>query len=296
MRIIQKSVNGVIMINKKESVSKVSKSKNKTGKSKNMTNKLIDEKSPYLLQHAYNPVNWYPWGSEAFTKAEKEDKPIFLSIGYSTCHWCHVMEKESFEDPEVAKLMNEAFVSIKVDREERPDIDNIFMSVCHAITGSGGWPLTIIMTPEKKPFFAGTYIPKEQRFNQPGLKQLTRTIQTLWSSRRKELLESAETITSSLKQYTKSSSGGELEKSFITTAYEELSSRYDITYGGFGSAPKFPEPHILMFLLRYWKSSGNQHALEIVKHTLDYMHRGGMYDQIGFGFHRYSTDERLAVP
>jgi uncharacterized protein YyaL (SSP411 family) len=259
-------------------------------------NRLINEKSPYLLQHAYNPVDWYPWGPEAFEKAKVKDRPIFLSIGYSTCHWCHVMESESFEDSEVAKLMNDTFISIKVDREERPDIDNIYMSICQAITGSGGWPLTIIMTPEKKPFYAATYLPKEPRFNQPGLKRLAKAIKHMWSEQRADLLNSADQITQSLQSVTTTRSVRELDKDVLVRAFNQLSNRYDAGFGGFSSAPKFPEPHILMFLLRTWYQTGDEQALEMVEHTLDYMRRGGIFDHIGFGFHRYSTDQHWLVP
>jgi uncharacterized protein YyaL (SSP411 family) len=272
---------------------------NKTKGTKNLgkkPNRLINEKSPYLLQHAYNPVNWYPWSDEAFQKALDEDKPIFLSIGYSTCHWCHVMENESFEDSDVAELMNDTFISIKVDREERPDIDNIYMNVCQAITGGGGWPLSIIMTPEKKPFYAGTYLPKEPRFNQPGLIRLTKAIKQMWSNQRGELLSSADNITTTLKTSIKATNGEDLDEGVFKSAFEQLSNRYDPGFGGFGTAPKFPEPHILMYLLRYWYSMGDEKALKMVKHTLDSMHRGGIFDHLGYGFHRYSTDQHWLVP
>ena len=259
------------------------------------TNRLIHEKSPYLLQHAYNPVDWYPWGDEAFEKARQENKPIFLSIGYSTCHWCHVMERESFEDPEVAGLMNDAFVSIKVDREERPDLDHIYMAVCQMLTGSGGWPLTIIMTPEKKPFFAATYIPKSGRFGQAGMMELIPRIKEVWRSRYGEIMESSEKIFQAL-QGLDEKPGGDLDGTTLTRAYQELGSRFDGEYGGFGSAPKFPTPHNFLFMLRYWKRRGDKSALEMVEKTLQAMRRGGIFDQIGFGFHRYSTDRRWLVP
>ncbi len=253
-------------------------------------NRLILEKSPYLLQHAQNPVDWYPWGPEAFEKARAEDKPIFLSIGYSTCHWCHVMEHESFEDPEVARLMNEAFVSIKVDREERPDIDQIYMTVCQMLTGSGGWPLTIFMTPDKKPFFAGTYFPKESRFGQIGMLELIPRIKELWQMHRKEMLESADQVTAMLQRSSNNISGEELSGSTLRAAYEQLADRFDEEHGGFGTAPKFPTPHHLLFLLRYWKRTGTPKALEMVEKTLHAMQHGGIYDHLGFGIHRYSTD------
>ena len=261
-------------------------------------NRLILEKSPYLLQHAYNPVDWYPWGSEAFMKARTENKLIFLSIGYSTCHWCHVMEKESFEDPIVAKLLNETFISIKVDREERPDIDSTYMKICQMMTGSGGWPLNIIMTPNRKPLFATTYIPKEGRFNRIGIKELIPRIKELWKSRRHELESSAEGILSIFKEQVKSSKDRreELGKSTLDEAFTYLLSRFDKIYGGFGKTPKFPTAHNLSFLLRYWKRSGYQKALQMVERTLRAMRLGGIYDHLGFGFHRYSTDSKWIVP
>lgn len=259
-------------------------------------NRLKFEKSPYLLQHADNPVDWYPWGPEAFEKARKENKPVFLSIGYSTCHWCHVMEHESFEDLDVARLMNQAFVSVKVDREERPDIDNIYMTVCQMLTGSGGWPLTILMTPDKKPFFAATYIPKESRFGRMGMLELIPRMQEFWSTRRDELLDSANQISGALQQVSKDSPGEELSESTLRTAYEQLGRRFDGVYGGFGRAPKFPTPHNLLFLLRFWKRTGDAKALEMVEKTLQAMRQGGIYDHVGFGFHRYSTDPIWLVP
>jgi uncharacterized protein YyaL (SSP411 family) len=259
-------------------------------------NRLAFEKSPYLLQHAHNPVDWYPWGPEAFEKARKENKPIFLSIGYSTCHWCHVMERESFEDAQVAKLMNEVFVSIKVDREERPDIDNVYMTVCQMLTGSGGWPLTIIMTPDKKPFFAATYIPKESRFGKTGLLELTPRLKELWQTQHEKVIESANQITAALQKPSTDSPGKDLDESVLKSAYEQLAQRFDEQEGGFGKAPKFPTPHNFLFLLRYAKRTGNIKALAMVEKTLQSMRRGGIYDHVGFGFHRYSTDTKWLVP
>jgi uncharacterized protein YyaL (SSP411 family) len=281
----------VLFLANEETVARASESKNME-----KPNRLINEKSPYLLQHAYNPVDWYPWGEEAFEKARKENKPIFLSIGYSTCHWCHVMERESFEDPEVAKLLNEVFVSIKVDREERPDIDSIYMTVCQMMTGSGGWPLTIIMTPDKKPFFAGTYFSKDTRFGRIGMMQLVPRIKEIWTTKRQDIINSADKITSTLQQATKASQGEELGESSLKVAYSQLAERFDIMHGGFGRAPKFPTPHNLLFLLRYWKRTGNEGALEMVEKTLDAMRLGGIYDHVGFGFHRYSTDAEWFLP
>ncbi len=264
--------------------------------SSKIPNNLISEKSPYLLQHAYNPVQWYPWGDEAFEKARKEDKPIFLSIGYSTCHWCHVMEKESFEDQVVAKLMNDTFISIKVDREERPDIDKVYMTVCQAITGSGGWPLTIIMTPDKKPFFAGTYIPKRGRFGRIGMLELIPRIEDFWINKREELLKSADRISFGVQDVTSKIKGEKLGINILNTAYKELVRRFDEKEGGFSDAPKFPTPHNLLFLLRYWKCTSDEKSLWMVEKTLQSMRLGGIFDQIGFGFHRYSTDFFWLVP
>jgi len=258
-------------------------------------NRLVFEKSPYLLQHAANPVDWHPWGEGAFQKAKETDKPIFLSIGYSTCHWCHVMEHESFEDPQVAALINETFIPIKVDREERPDIDRIYMSVSQALTGTGGWPLTIILTPGKQPFFAGTYFPKESRFQRTGLMEIIPKLAELWKNKRGELLESADKIVNYLKQ-NNTTDAGELNKPVLDRAYRQLSDRFDSVQGGFGSAPKFPSAHNLTFLLRYWHQTGENHALEMVELTLKKMRLGGIFDQVGFGFHRYSTDPYWLLP
>jgi len=248
-----------------------------------------------LLQHAQNPVDWYPWCDEAFERAKKEDKPIFLSIGYSTCHWCHVMEKESFEDEEVAKILNENFVCVKVDREERPDLDALYMEACVAINGSGGWPLTIIMTPDKKPFFAATYIPKKSRFGMKGLLELLPEIAKLWKERRNEVLSVAEQVTRLL-QSKPASAKKEPELSILYSAYNALYVEFDEGYAGFGVSPKFPIPHRLGFLLRYWKRRKERAALYMVEKTLQAMRQGGIYDQIGFGFHRYSTDRQWLVP
>ena len=264
--------------------------------SSNSPNKLIKEKSPYLLQHAYNPVDWHAWNEEAFEKAGAENKPIFLSIGYSTCHWCHVMEKESFEDAEVAELMNEAFVSIKVDREERPDIDHVYMTVCQMMTGSGGWPLTIVMTPDKKPFFAATYIPKGSRFGRTGLMELIPRISEVWRNRHKDVLESAENMTAALQSMEKEKPGELLDAGVFDKAFEDLSQRFDKTHGGFSGAPKFPTPHNFFFMLRYWRRTDHQEALKMVEKTLQEIRWGGIFDQVGFGFHRYSTDKEWLVP
>jgi uncharacterized protein YyaL (SSP411 family) len=221
-------------------------------------NRLKSEKSPYLLQHADNPVDWYPWGDEAFEEARSKDKPIFLSIGYSTCHWCHVMEHESFEDRQVAGLMNDAFVCIKVDREERPDIDQVYMTVCQMMTGSGGWPLTIIMTPDKVPFFAATYIPKENRFGRVGMLELVPRIKEIWQTRRGEALKTAGSVSSALKDLSAGAAGEELGADLLGRAAEQLIARYDSDHGGFGRAPKFPTPHNLTLLLRQWRRTGDR--------------------------------------
>lgn len=261
-----------------------------------INNHLINEKSPYLLQHAHNPVDWYPWGEEAFEKARLENKPIFLSIGYSTCHWCHVMEHESFEDSTVAAEMNKTFVSIKVDREERPDIDHIYMSVCQMLTGSGGWPLTIIMTPDKKPFFAGTYFPKETRFGRIGIIELTQKINESWKNERDKINSSSEEITKAIQNMNTSVGNSTITEEALHIAFNQFHSRFDTQYGGFGSSPKFPSPHNLSFLIRYYKLTGNQDALKMVEKTLSSMRLGGIFDQIGFGFHRYSTDKEWFLP
>ncbi len=260
-------------------------------------NRLAAEKSPYLLQHADNPVDWYPWGDEAFTAAAARDRPIFLSIGYSTCHWCHVMAHESFEDPIVAALMNEAFVNVKVDREERPDVDQVYMTVCQMMTGSGGWPLTVIMTPDRRPFFAATYIPRTSRMGRTGMLDLVPRVQQLWSSERDRLTESADAILGHLRSVGGSSSSDELDlERVLADAHRQLAARYDAVHGGFGTAPKFPSPHNLIFLLRYAASHDDTRAQSMVFDTLAAMRRGGIFDQIGFGFHRYSTDAEWRLP
>ena len=262
-----------------------------------MPNRLADEQSPYLRQHKDNPVDWYPWGEDAFEKAKDEDKPIFLSIGYSTCHWCHVMEEESFEDPEVAKLMNDTFVPIKVDREERPDVDTIYMNVCQMMRGQGGWPLTILLTPDRKPFYAATYLPKTGRFQQMGLMDLIQRVDQMWEGERDRLLTDADEVTSLLQRSVDEGGGTEApDEAVLDEAHGQLSRQFDQTHGGFGSAPKFPAPHNLLFLLRQWHRTGEERALEMVTKTLDEMRLGGVYDQVGYGFHRYSTDERWVLP
>ncbi|KMT20998.1 thioredoxin domain-containing protein [Clostridium cylindrosporum] len=259
-----------------------------------MPNKLIHEKSPYLLQHANNPVDWYPWNEEAFTKAKREDKPIFLSIGYSTCHWCHVMERESFEDNEVADYLNKHFISIKVDREERPDVDSIYMSACQEFTGSGGWPLSIFMDTDKKPFYAGTYYPKKDTVGMTGFMTLLESIVYYWENKRDDLMEQANDIANSINQ-----SNNELKSinnSIPEITYKQLSRNFDSIYGGFSHAPKFPSPHNLFFLLKYSNIYKEKHAIDMCIKTLDAMQAGGMFDHIGYGFSRYSTDDMWLVP
>ena len=261
------------------------------------SNRLIREKSPYLLQHARNPVDWYPWGEEPFTRARAENKPVFLSIGYSTCHWCHVMARESFEDAAVAALLNEHFISIKVDREERPDLDQIYMSACQALTGQGGWPLSVFLTPEKKPFFAGTYIPKHSRYGITGLMELLPRLVSLWKNEREKAVQAGEQLLQAVAMQGRREGGGGLPgASVFDDAYRQLLGSFDEQSGGFGGAPKFPVPHRLSFLLRYWKRTGENKARQMVGLTLKSMARGGIFDQLGSGFHRYSTDERWLAP
>jgi len=259
-------------------------------------NHLAGEKSPYLLQHANNPVDWYPWGPEAFERARAEDKPVFLSIGYSTCHWCHVMERESFEDDEVAALLNDTFVCIKVDREERPDIDAVYMDAARVMSGGGGWPLTIVMTPDKQPFYAATYLPKTSRFGRPGTMELIPRLGELWNTRRDELVDTAGRVASALREQSVLPGGEELGTEALDEAYGQLKAAFDSERGGFGAAPKFPTPHQLLFLLRYWHRTGETEALAMVESTLRAMRRGGVYDHVGHGFHRYSTDAEWLLP
>ncbi len=262
-----------------------------------MSNRLAQEQSPYLLQHKDNPVDWYPWSEDAFEKARREDKPIFLSIGYSTCHWCHVMEHESFEDEDVARLMNETFVSIKVDREERPDIDGVYMTACQMMTGQGGWPLTVIMTPEKQPFHVATYVPKASRFGRMGMMDLVPRIREIWENQRTEVEETASKVAQSLRQTSvPSATETDADDRILREAYRSLEERFDPTFGGFGSAPKFPSPHNLLFLLRYWRRTETDQALDMVEATLSAMRWGGIFDHVGYGFHRYSTDREWRLP
>ncbi len=259
-------------------------------------NRLIHEKSPYLLQHAFNPVDWYPWGEEAFSRARQEDKPIFLSIGYSTCHWCHVMAHESFEDPEVAALLNRYFICIKVDREERPDIDQLYMAVTQAMTGGGGWPMSIFLTPDRKPIYAGTYFPPQARHGLPGFTTLLTSVNEAWRNNREKILQSADRITEALQQEAKKHAATDLSAEMLNRAYTQMASSYDAEFGGFGGAPKFPRPVVYNFLLRYHHRFKEKKALQMVLTTLRKMAAGGMYDHIGGGFHRYSVDGQWRVP
>ena len=260
-----------------------------------MSNHLKNATSPYLLQHAENPVNWYPWCEEAFNKAKSKDKPIFLSIGYSTCHWCHVMAHESFENEKTAEILNKHFISIKVDREERPDIDSVYMSVCQAFTGSGGWPMSIFMTWDKKPFFVGTYFPPKSHYGMPGFPDLLNAIASQWNDNRRELLQSAEQVIAHLK-HTGSSNKKVNDENLIAQAMQIFSDSFDKINGGFSSAPKFPTPHNLLFLMLYAKQNQNSDALKMAEKTLLQMRKGGIFDHIGYGFSRYSTDKYFLAP
>ena len=260
-----------------------------------MSNRLVNETSPYLLSHAENPVDWYPWCEEAFSKAKAENKPIFLSIGYSSCHWCHVMAEESFEDKKVAEILNRFYVPVKVDREERPDIDSVYIEVCAALTGGAGWPLTIIMSPDQQPFFAATYMPKENHGNQMGLKSLLISVADMWKNEQGKLLKTAGEVRQFLLR-DENVKGIYPNEEFLHKAVEQLYASYDSEYGGFGSSPKFPSPHNLIFLLRYSKLTGDKKAREITEHALRQMYRGGIFDHIGGGFCRYSTDREWLAP
>ena len=264
--------------------------------SSNTTNHLKNQSSPYLLQHASNPVDWFPWGKEAFQKAKLEDKMVFLSIGYSTCHWCHVMAHESFEDNEVANILNSEYVSIKVDREERPDIDEVYMNICQALTGSGGWPLTVIMTADKKPFFTGTYFPKHTLGTRIGLVELLFQISILWKNNRQGLLDQSTKIIEQIKKAKIYTSQEISNTKIIDDGYNYLKTTFDTKYGGFNDQPKFPSPHQLFFLLRYYKYSNDANALNMIETTLKSMYEGGIFDHVGYGFSRYSTDNKWLVP
>ncbi|MCZ2153254.1 MAG: thioredoxin domain-containing protein, partial [Bryobacterales bacterium] len=260
------------------------------------TNRLAREQSPYLLQHAHNPVDWFPWGEEAFAKARDEDKPIFLSVGYSTCHWCHVMERESFENGSIAEILNRDFVSIKVDREERPDVDRVYMTFVQATTGGGGWPMSVFLTPQLKPFFGGTYFPPQDAYGRPGFRTVLEHIASQWKNQRPRIDSSSEQIMDQLEKYTRVGSSFLPAEKTIAACFTALRRGFDQRLGGFGGAPKFPRPSVFDFLLRYHKLYDNPEALEMVERTLEEMAKGGINDQLGGGFHRYSVDERWFVP
>ncbi len=261
------------------------------------TNRLIQEASPYLLQHAHNPADWYPWGEEALSRAKREDKPILLSIGYSSCHWCHVMEKESFENESIARIMNDRFVNIKVDREERPDLDELYMNAVQVMTGGGGWPMTLFLTPDLVPFHAGTYFPPEDRGGMPGFPKILVVVSDYYRDHREEVLKMGNQMREALHQMAEVVPTQEaIDEKMLVKAFETYESQFDATQGGFGKAPKFPSAMILSFLLRYWRRTGTPRALEMVKKTLEKMAHGGIYDHLGGGFHRYSVDERWLIP
>ncbi len=271
-------------------------SESSTGKAHN-TNRLAGETSPYLLQHAANPVDWYPWGPEALARARAEDRPIFLSIGYSACHWCHVMERESFENPDIAAVMNDHFVNIKVDREERPDLDQIYMSAVQAMTGHGGWPMSVFLTPDLKPFFGGTYFPPTDSRGMDGFPRVLLSVYRAWEERRDEIRESATEMTEQLRSFgTLPKGSGTLDLGLLDQAARAVTRNFDPVHGGFGRAPKFPHPMDLKMLLRHHARTGEEPALHAVRHTLEKMARGGIYDNLGGGFARYSTDDRWLVP
>ncbi len=263
------------------------------------SNRLIHEKSPYLLQHAHNPVDWYPWGEEAFRRARAENKPIFLSIGYSTCHWCHVMERESFENDSVADILNRYFVSIKVDREERPDVDRVYMTFVQSSTGSGGWPMSVFLTPERRPFLGGTYFPPDDRYGRPGFGSLLTHLADIWEKNPDSILKQGSQVTEALSEHLRraqTTASGPLKLNWLAHAYDQLRSGFDAEEGGFSFAPKFPRPSVFNFLFRYRQRSENWEPVEIAVFTLLKMARGGMYDHLGGGFHRYSVDARWHVP
>jgi uncharacterized protein len=277
------------------------RSESATTKTSEQTNRLAQEKSPYLLQHAHNPVDWYPWGEEAFVKARRKNKPIFLSVGYSTCHWCHVMAHESFENEEVAKIMNREFVNIKVDREERPDVDRVYMTFVQATTGGGGWPMSVWLTPDLKPFVGGTYFPPEERYGQPAFKKVLERIATAWKEDHDKIVEQGSKIVEALRESQSAApGGGKIDGSVLDAAYKQLDRGYDPKEGGFGNAPKFPRPVTLNFLTRFYardpKGDAGKHALDMALFTLRKMAGGGMHDHIGGGFHRYSVDRYWHVP
>ena len=262
-----------------------------------MPNRLANETSPYLLQHKDNPVDWYPWGDEAFARARADDKPVFLSVGYSACHWCHVMERESFENHDIAALMNRLFVNIKVDREERPDVDSIYMNAVQAMTGRGGWPMSVFLTPGARPFYAGTYFPPADRGGMPAFPQVLEAVADAYRNRRSDVLATTERVVQYLGQQADShASADPLTRDVIGEAYRALAPSFDGESGGFGGPPRFPQPMTYEFLLRYWHATRDPQALHMIEHTLKKMACGGIYDQLGGGFHRYATDAVWLVP
>lgn len=263
-----------------------------------MPNRLADSLSPYLAQHADNPVDWFPWGEEAFAKAGKEDKPIFLSVGYAACHWCHVMEHESFKDDRIAAILNDHFVSVKVDREERPDVDAVYMEAVQAMTGSGGWPMSVFLTPDRKPFYGGTYFPPQRRGPMPGFEEILLAVHDAWKNRRADAEQQAQSLTAVLRSDSLAAGIAGLSelKPLVDAAAESLARSFDSVWGGFGGAPKFPRPSDFGLLLRHWHRTGSRRSLEMVTTSLDRMADGGIYDHVGGGFHRYSTDRQWLVP
>ena len=263
-----------------------------------MPNALAAEKSPYLLQHAHNPVRWQPWGDAAFEQAARENKPVFLSVGYATCHWCHVMERESFEDDQAAAALNRAFVCIKVDREERPDVDAVYMAVCQAMTGQGGWPLTVLLTPDREPFWAGTYLPKESRGGRIGVVELAGRVTTLWTERRADVEAQAAGLAAAVRDAFEASppATDAVGPAVLARGAAALAERFDREWGGFGRQPKFPTPHLVLFLLRQWRRTGDEATLQMATETLRRMAAGGLHDQAGGGFHRYATDREWRLP
>ncbi|MDR7533475.1 MAG: thioredoxin domain-containing protein, partial [Armatimonadota bacterium] len=262
-----------------------------------MPNRLIGETSPYLLQHAHNPVEWYPWGEEALRRAREEDRPIFLSIGYAACHWCHVMERESFEDPEVARIMNAHFVNVKVDREERPDLDDIYMKAVIALTGHGGWPMSVFLTPEGVPFYGGTYFPPQPRYGMPAFRQVLEAVAAAWRERRDDVLRGGQALLDVLRRGdAPPQADTALRPATLDAAFAQLERQFDLAHGGWGGAPKFPQPMTLEFLLRTVVRTGEESARHMAERTLEKMARGGIYDHLGGGFHRYAVDAVWLVP
>ncbi len=277
-------------------LSSLTAARNNAAMSAAASNRLAQETSPYLLQHAHNPVDWYPWGEEALKRARELDRPIFLSIGYSACHWCHVMERESFENDDIAALMNAHFVNVKVDREERPDLDEIYMKAVQTLTGSGGWPMSVFLTPELEPFFGGTYFPPDDRYGRPGFPSLLRWVHELWQNDRERAVKQGRSLTENIRAEAGAAMDGEVAPDVLDRSLTALASSYDAQWGGFSPAPKFPHATDVRLMLRHWKRTGNDRTRDMVRYTLDRMAAGGMYDQLAGGFARYSTDEKWLIP